>query len=151
MSEDSPPDERAKPSGRAADHITRLSAIGAVLAERMPSVLEAAIALLESIPPALEPSRPERYQITRPIGAWRLGRRPPGQRPGARASDFEPIERMIGGMLRRRPLADRGCSRGRAWRLVLVRDPTQATRIARPAPAAMSRIPWLTTEPDCRL
>jgi serine/threonine protein kinase len=69
MSEDSPPDERAKPSERATDRITRLSEIGAVLAARMPSVLDAAVALLESIPPALEPSRPERYEITRPIGA----------------------------------------------------------------------------------
>jgi serine/threonine protein kinase len=69
MSGDSPPDERAKPSGRTVDRATRLREIVAVLAERMPSVLDAAIALLESIPPALEPSRPERYEITRPIGA----------------------------------------------------------------------------------
>ena len=36
------------------DRITRLGEIGAVLAERMPNVLDAVIALLESIPPALE-------------------------------------------------------------------------------------------------
>ena len=35
----------------------------------MPSVLDAAITLLESIPPALDPARPERYEITRQIGA----------------------------------------------------------------------------------
>jgi len=51
------------------DRTTRLSEIGAVLAERMPSVLDAAIALLESIPPVLDPARPERYEITRQIGA----------------------------------------------------------------------------------
>ena len=51
-----------------ADRTTRLSEIGAVLAERMPSVLDAAIALLESIPPVLDPARPERYEITRQIG-----------------------------------------------------------------------------------
>jgi hypothetical protein len=53
------------------DRTTRLSEIGAVLAERMPSVLDAAIALLESISPALDPARPERYEITRQIGAGR--------------------------------------------------------------------------------
>jgi len=42
---------------------TRLNEIGAVLAERMPSVLDAAITLLESIPPALDRPRPERYEI----------------------------------------------------------------------------------------
>jgi serine/threonine protein kinase len=52
-----------------ADRATRLRDIGAVLAERMPSVLDAVITLLESIPPAVGPSRPERYEITRPIGA----------------------------------------------------------------------------------
>jgi serine/threonine protein kinase len=51
------------------DRTTRLNEIGAVLAERMPSVLDAAIALLESIPPAPDPARPERYEITRQIGA----------------------------------------------------------------------------------
>ncbi len=51
------------------DRTTRLSEIGAVLAERMPSVLDAVITLLESIPPAVGPPRPERYEITRQIGA----------------------------------------------------------------------------------
>jgi eukaryotic-like serine/threonine-protein kinase len=53
----------------SADRATRLREIGAVLAERMPSVLDAALALLESIPPALGPTPPERYEITRQIGA----------------------------------------------------------------------------------
>lgn len=53
----------------SADRATRLREIGAVLAERMPGVLNAALALLESIPPAVDPPRPERYEITRPIGA----------------------------------------------------------------------------------
>jgi hypothetical protein len=52
-----------------ADRTTRLREIGAVLAERMPSVLDAMITLLESIPPAVGPPRPERYEITRQIGA----------------------------------------------------------------------------------
>jgi serine/threonine-protein kinase len=51
------------------DRTTRLSEIGAVLAERMPIVLDAVIALLESLPPVLDPARPERYEITRQIGA----------------------------------------------------------------------------------
>jgi serine/threonine-protein kinase len=52
-----------------ADRTTRLREIGAVLAERMPTVLDAVITLLESIPPAVGPPRPERYEITRQIGA----------------------------------------------------------------------------------
>ena len=52
-----------------ADRTTRLSEIGAVLAARMPSVLDAAIALLESVPPAVDAARPERYEIQHPIGA----------------------------------------------------------------------------------
>jgi len=52
-----------------ADRTTRLREIGAVLAERMPSVLDAVITLLESIPPAVGPPRPQRYEITRQIGA----------------------------------------------------------------------------------
>ncbi len=35
----------------------------------MPSVLDAAIALLESVPPAADAARPERYEIQHPIGA----------------------------------------------------------------------------------
>ena len=53
----------------SADRATRLREIGAVLAERMPGVLDAALALLESIPPAVGPPRPERYEITRKIGS----------------------------------------------------------------------------------
>jgi serine/threonine protein kinase len=52
-----------------ADRTTRLYEIGAVLAERVPSVLDAAILLLESVPRALDAARPERYEILRPIGA----------------------------------------------------------------------------------
>jgi len=51
------------------NRITRLGEIGAVLAERMPNVLDAVITLLESIPPALDPARPERYELTRKIGS----------------------------------------------------------------------------------
>ena len=53
----------------SSDLTMRLSEIGAVLAERMPIVLEAATALLESIPPALDAARPEHYEIKHKIGA----------------------------------------------------------------------------------
>jgi serine/threonine protein kinase len=52
-----------------ADRTARLSEIGAVLAARMPNVLDAAIALLESVPPAVDAARPQRYEIQHPIGA----------------------------------------------------------------------------------
>ena len=51
------------------DLTMRLSEIGAVLAERMPNVLAAAIALLESASLALDAARPERYEIQHQIGA----------------------------------------------------------------------------------
>jgi serine/threonine protein kinase len=51
-----------------ADLALRLDAIGAVLADRMPSVLDAAIAILESIRPALDAARSERYEIGAQIG-----------------------------------------------------------------------------------
>jgi serine/threonine protein kinase len=50
------------------DRATRLNEIGAVLAERMPVVLDAAITLLESVAPAPDAAHPERYQIERKIG-----------------------------------------------------------------------------------
>jgi serine/threonine protein kinase len=46
----------------------RLSAIGGVLAARMPNVLDAVIALLESILPAFDPAPPERYDIKHQLG-----------------------------------------------------------------------------------
>lgn len=52
-----------------ADRTTRLREIGAVLAERAPSVLDAALLLLESVPGALDAARPARYEILRMIGA----------------------------------------------------------------------------------
>ena len=45
-----------------------LSKIGTVLAARMPAVLDAAIALLESVAPALDAAHPQRYEIERKIG-----------------------------------------------------------------------------------
>ena len=50
------------------DRTKRLSEIGAVLAERMPNVLDAAITLLESIAHVPD-ARPERYEISHQIGA----------------------------------------------------------------------------------
>ncbi len=50
------------------DLTMRLSAIGTVLAARMPTVLDAAIALVESVLPALDAARPERYEIKHQIG-----------------------------------------------------------------------------------
>lgn len=51
-----------------ADLVRRLGKVGALLAERMPSILDAAIAFLESVPAALNAARPERYQIECTIG-----------------------------------------------------------------------------------
>lgn len=50
------------------DPTVRLGELGAALAERRPSVLDAAIALLESVPPALDAARTERYEIKDRIG-----------------------------------------------------------------------------------
>jgi serine/threonine protein kinase len=50
------------------DLTMRLSAIGTVLAARMPNVLDAVIALLESVLPAFDPTPPERYDIKHQIG-----------------------------------------------------------------------------------
>ncbi len=46
----------------------RLGEIGAVLAERSPDILDATLALLESVPPALDAARSERYEIQHHIG-----------------------------------------------------------------------------------
>jgi serine/threonine protein kinase len=51
-----------------ANRTVRLSKIGAVLAARMPAVLDAAIVLLESVAPALDAAHPQRYEIDRKIG-----------------------------------------------------------------------------------
>ena len=51
------------------DPTLRLGEIGAILAERLPGVLDATIVLLESVPPALDTARSERYEIRRQIGA----------------------------------------------------------------------------------
>src|SRR5689334_3933453 len=51
-----------------ADLGVRLVAGGAVLADRMPSVLDPAVAILESLPPALDAARSARYEIGPPIG-----------------------------------------------------------------------------------
>jgi hypothetical protein len=45
------------------DLTVRVSELGAVLAERMPGVLDATIVLLESVPPVLDAARSERYEI----------------------------------------------------------------------------------------
>ena len=64
-------DQRFDRAGRrpmTADLTQRLGEIGAVLAERMPLVIDATIAIFESILPVLEDARPARYQIGPPIG-----------------------------------------------------------------------------------
>ncbi len=50
------------------DLTLRLGEIGAVLADKMPGVLDATILLLESVPPALDAARFERYEIQHQIG-----------------------------------------------------------------------------------
>ena len=52
-----------------ADLTLRLGEIGAVLAKRMPGVLDATIVLLESVSPPLDAACSERYEIQRQIGA----------------------------------------------------------------------------------
>jgi eukaryotic-like serine/threonine-protein kinase len=47
----------------------RLDELSAVLASRLPGVLDATIVLLESVPPALDAARSGRYEVQRPIGA----------------------------------------------------------------------------------
>lgn len=51
------------------DRAQRLRSIASILARRMPVVLDAALALLETVPLALDAARAERYQIQRQIGA----------------------------------------------------------------------------------
>ena len=52
-----------------ADLTLRLGELGAVLAKRMPGVLDAITVLLESVPPALDAARSEHYEIQHQIGA----------------------------------------------------------------------------------
>jgi len=52
-----------------ADLAFRLGEIGAVIAEKMPDVLDATIVLLESVPPALDAAWFERYEIRHQVGA----------------------------------------------------------------------------------
>lgn len=51
-----------------ADLTQRLGEIGAVLAEKMPGVLDATVLLLESVPPALDAARFDRYELQHQIG-----------------------------------------------------------------------------------
>ena len=53
----------------SVDLTMRLSELGAILAARMPIVLAAVVALLESVARALDAERPERYEIQHRIGA----------------------------------------------------------------------------------
>ena len=51
-----------------ADLTQRLDEIGAVLAEKMPGVLDATVLLLESVPPVLDAARFDRYELEHQIG-----------------------------------------------------------------------------------
>ena len=105
-----------------ADVTARMGQLGAVLAERMPVVLDAALALLESVPPALDAARSERYEIKHQIGAGGMAEVLLGTVRGA-----EGFHRLVAVKRVRSALADEA-----RFGAMLIREAQLASRLSHP-------------------